>query len=203
MMKTTSKQPAETSLDSLDAAWKRERPDLDLSAAILLLRIERSHLLHVQRLAAISKAIGVNIGDMHVLLALRRSGEPYALRPTELFRSLLVTSGAMTKRMSRLEKDRYVERKADPNDRRSELVSLTKKGFNLAEKALIEISQGLRVVIEDSGLSRKDIQMMDEFMRRLLSKMPESNSKIVKAAKSRATRPARKRASGAASAEAL
>uniref|UniRef100_UPI001F244674 MarR family transcriptional regulator n=1 Tax=Cronobacter sakazakii TaxID=28141 RepID=UPI001F244674 len=53
---------------------------------------------------------------------------PYCLSPTQLYTSLLVTSGAMTNRLNHLEEQGLIKRIADPDDKRSTLVSLTASG---------------------------------------------------------------------------
>ena len=75
-------------------------------------------------------------GEFDVLAVLRRTGRPYSLTPTELFRSLMLSSGAMTNRIDKLEKAGFVRRSADPNDRRGVIVSLTPKGAAIIAKAL-------------------------------------------------------------------
>ena len=81
-------------------------------------------------------AFGVNEGEGNVLAALRRAGPPYALTPTELYRSLLLSSGAMTNRIDRLEEQGYVARERDPDDRRRILVRLTDAGKDLIDRAM-------------------------------------------------------------------
>ena len=50
---------------------------------------------------------GLGDGDFDVLAALRRSGPPYALTPGELAATTMVTSGAVTKRIDRLEEQAW------------------------------------------------------------------------------------------------
>lgn len=71
-----------------------------------------------------------------VLAALRRSGSPYALTPTELSRATRLTTGAMTSRIDRLERDGLVERVRSPDDRRSVIVRLTPEGRARIDRAL-------------------------------------------------------------------
>ena len=71
-----------------------------------------------------------------VLTALRRQGRPYQLTASELARESLLSSGAMTNRIDRLEERGLVEREADPDDRRGVLVRLTEVGLELVDKAL-------------------------------------------------------------------
>ena len=70
------------------------------------------------------------------LVALRRSGAPYRLSPTELFSTLMVTSGTMTHRLKRLEASGWIERVPNALDARSMLVQLTKRGFKLIDEAV-------------------------------------------------------------------
>jgi len=71
-----------------------------------------------------------------VLATLRRSGSPYALTPTDLYEATMVTSGAMTNRLDRLEKAGLILRGPHPNDRRGIVVQLTGKGLALIDEAL-------------------------------------------------------------------
>jgi len=103
-------------IDTIEAAWLEQRPDLDLGMASTLLRLERVNQLHEQRLQEISRTVGLQTGELYVLLALRRSGKPYELRPTDLFRALLVTSGAMTKRVARLQEGGFILRVSANDD---------------------------------------------------------------------------------------
>ncbi|WP_407179890.1 MarR family winged helix-turn-helix transcriptional regulator [Bradyrhizobium sp. STM 3562] len=155
--------------DDIEAAWLQQRPDLDLAMACTLLRLERVNLLHERRVHEISKTIGLHTGELHVLLALRRSGKPYELRPTDLFRALLVTSGAMTKRVARLQDGGFVLRVSASDDGRSELVRLTAKGLATADRGIAEIAKVVESVRQASGLSRTEIAALDRSLRKLLA----------------------------------
>ncbi|CAB3768203.1 MarR family winged helix-turn-helix transcriptional regulator [Paraburkholderia humisilvae] len=156
-------------LDEVALAWARERPDLDLSLVGLFLRIKQAHYMHERRLTAISQAVGVDIGELHVLLALRRAGAPYAMRPTDLFKSLLVTSGAMSKRIDRMEGMKLVARVADHEDLRSSNIVLTEAGVAAADKAIVRIADGLAVLRAEIGMSDAQFSEADSYIRRILS----------------------------------
>lgn len=70
---------------------------------------------------------------------LRRRAETAGTNPRELSRASLITSGAMTTRLDRLERSALVERAPEPADRRAVLVRLTPKGERLAERALAAV----------------------------------------------------------------
>src|SRR3546814_19352549 len=76
---------------------------------------------------------------MRVRFALRRAPPSYALRPPELFRSLLVTSGAITKQVDRLVAGGFVARQPGPAKSGGFLIHLTGKGFKTAEDALTSL----------------------------------------------------------------
>jgi DNA-binding MarR family transcriptional regulator len=186
---TAGSRPDETFLDDIQVAWRAERPDLDLAMAGTLLRLERANHWHKVRLEAISKAIGLQTGELYVLLALRRAGKPYELRPTDLFRALLVSSAAMTKRVVALQKGGFVVRVSASDDGRSELVRLTPKGRAAADRGISEISRVVEQVTIESGLTDQEIGVLDRCLRKLLSvktiELPKELKKV--AAKRRAS----------------
>jgi DNA-binding MarR family transcriptional regulator len=138
--------------------WKRERPDLDVSPMLVLGRLnEASSLVARERLAPLFARFGLQAGEFDVLATLRRSGQPYALTPTALYEATMVTSGAMTNRLDRLEKAGLILRGPHPNDRRGIVVQLTDKGLALIDAALTahvanehEILAGLTVAERDT-----------------------------------------------------
>ncbi|MBW4421790.1 MAG: MarR family transcriptional regulator [Myxacorys californica WJT36-NPBG1] len=123
-------------VDQILGQWQRERPDLDVSPMGIIGRMGRL-AKHLER--AIQKTFsdfGLTAGEFDVLAALRRSGQPYQLSPTELFNTLMVSSGTMTHRIDRLEQADLVKRTPDPSDRRGMLIRLTNEGFTLIEEAV-------------------------------------------------------------------
>ena len=94
------------------------------------------------------KRFGVSGADMRVLLALRRGGPPYAKRPTDLFRALLVTSGAMSKQVDRLERLRLVVRRVVPSEGRRSSIRLTQRGLSVVDAAVETIAQ--RAIVESA-----------------------------------------------------
>jgi DNA-binding MarR family transcriptional regulator len=124
-------------IDRIIEQWERERPDLDVSPTQTLQRITRLSLLLGVSFARVFAAYGISFGEYLVLAALRRAGPPYRMNPTRLFNSLILSSGAMTNRLDRLEEMGLVERLADPTDRRGRLVALTDRGRELVDSAVI------------------------------------------------------------------
>ena len=125
-------------IDRIVVEWNRARPDLDVSATHTLQRITRIGLLQGASFAKVFAPYGVSFGEYLVLAALRRSGPPYRMNPTRLFSSVILSSGAMTNRLDRLEEMGLVERLPDPTDRRGRLVALTDRGRKLVDSAAVD-----------------------------------------------------------------
>ena len=123
-------------VDAILAQWQRERPDLDASPMGPIGRIKRCAALLEQQLESAFTAFDLSLWEFDMLAALRRGGAPYRLSPTELFSTLMVTSGTMTHRLKRLETRGLVERVANAQDARSMLVQLTPQGLALIERAV-------------------------------------------------------------------
>ena len=71
---------------------------------------------------------GLSLGQFDILGTLRRADTEAGLSPSELLRSVMLTSGGMTSRLDRLAEMGLVSRKGDRDDRRGVNVSLTAKG---------------------------------------------------------------------------
>src|ERR1700751_5058411 len=108
-------------IDHILAQWKRERPDLDAQPMGIVGRIQRAAASLRPLLDKTHQESGLQGDSFDVLASLRRSGPPYQLTPTELYREMMLTSGAMTNRIDRLEEAGLVARRPDPDDRRGTL----------------------------------------------------------------------------------
>jgi len=125
-------------VDKILAQWHQERPDLDVGPMGLIGRLKRLHDRLSTELERIYSSHGLNGASFDVLATLRRSGIPYELSPTELINWTMVTSGTMTNRLDRLENKGLIERRTNPKDRRSSVIALSKKGFELIDMVVTE-----------------------------------------------------------------
>ncbi len=126
-------------VDRIVAAWRRERPDLDVSPLEVLSRVSRlaRHLDRARRDAFTAHDLEPWAFD--VLAALRRAGTPYQLSPGQLVTQTLVTSGTMTNRIDRLAAQGLVHRLPDPADRRGVLVRLSDAGRLKVDAAMADL----------------------------------------------------------------
>jgi len=152
-------------VDRLVSAWRRERPDLDVSPLEVLSRVNRlaRHLDRARRTAFAER--GLETWEFDVLSALRRAGSPYQLSPGQLLTQTLVTSGTMTNRIDRLAAKGLVVRGPDPNDRRGVLVRLTDSGRELADAALTGLLKNERELL--AALPEERLAELADLLREL------------------------------------
>ena len=118
--------------------WERERPDLDVSPQAVIGRLHRLAAHLTDELNVVYRRHGLGEGDFDVLCALRRAGNPFERTPGELAASTMVTTGAMTKRVDRLEAAGWVTRRTSEHDARGRVVALTPAGQALIDRAFGE-----------------------------------------------------------------
>lgn len=115
-------------VDGIIGEWQRERPDLDVSPIGIVGRLHRLAAALTAELVQVYREHGLGEGEFDVLAALRRAGEPFERAPGDLANHTMVTTGAMTKRIDRLEAAGLVTRRPSANDGRGRVVALTQKG---------------------------------------------------------------------------
>ena len=130
-----STTPRDT-VDRITSQWNAVRPDVDSSPIEVIGRVSRLSRLIDQRLAENFARYDLEDWMYDVMATLRRSGEPYQLTAGDLMRQSMVTTGAMTNRIDRLEQRGLVERAAT-DDRRKVIVRLTKRGLDTVDEVVV------------------------------------------------------------------
>lgn len=154
-------------VDRLVDAWKRERPDLDVSPMQVLSRVTRlARHLDLARQHAFTEH-GLETWEFDVLSALRRAGAPYSLSPGRLLHETMVTSGTMTNRVDRLTAKGLVERLPDETDRRGVLVRLTTDGRSRVDAALAGLLERERLLL--AGLPTRDRASLANLLRTIVA----------------------------------
>lgn len=145
-------------VDRIAAQWGVERPDLDVSPMHLIGRLHRlGERLHGE-LRAVFAEFGLSDGEFDVLAALRRSGAPYSLGAGEVARTTMVTAGAVSKRLDRLESAGLVVRAVSASDARSRQVHLTEAGVALVDRAFeAHVANEHRLVAGLTATERSDL----------------------------------------------
>ncbi|NUZ12671.1 MarR family transcriptional regulator [Pseudoalteromonas sp. McH1-7] len=123
-------------IDRVQEQWAREKPHLETTPMAIMGRLVRIAKHMEAEVEKLHKRYGLNLGEFDVLATLRRSGEPFRLTPSELFKTMLLTSGAMTNRLDKLAAKGLIKREHCKEDRRSVTVELTAEGLSLIEKLI-------------------------------------------------------------------
>ncbi|AFY46240.1 transcriptional regulator [Nostoc sp. PCC 7524] len=153
-------------IDIILEEWQQELPQLDTSALGIIGRVLRiARLLEKQRESILAE-YGLNVWSFDVLATLRRQGHPFRLKPTELYSLLMLSSGAMTNRIDRLEQDGIVTRIRDAEDRRSVIVHLTPKGVQLADTVMPILFEKEKQLL--SQFTADEAQISIQMLRKLL-----------------------------------
>ena len=150
----------------MELQWHEELAPSEIRAMALVgYLLETAHLLDRYWLSPMAAEYNLQKGEFDVIATLRRAGKPYQLTPTELHQSLLLTSGAMTSRLNRLEKAGLILRQPSPLDRRSVQVHLTLAGLELINKILpLHIENEKKAL---SVLSENEQQELGELLNKL------------------------------------
>ena len=166
--------PMQDRIDKRRAQWTKELPSVNTIGMAILGRARWLTLKVRPPIEAIFAKAGLDTGEFDVLATLLRSGPPYQLRPTELYRSLMISSGGLTNRLDRLEKAGLIRRAETEEDARTLPVELTKEGRARAEMAFRE---DMKVEAELlSTLSAEEKKDLERLLRKLVLALDQDDS---------------------------
>ncbi|MFI6046385.1 MarR family winged helix-turn-helix transcriptional regulator [Nocardia sp. NPDC051321] len=164
----TAREPDD--VDQIVGQWRTERPDLDPGPMQVIGRITRLHWAFDEQLNRVFGDYDLGRGEFDVLATLRRSGPPFELTAGELRDSTMVTSGAVTKRVDRLEHTGLVNRRAAADDARGRLIQLTDRGRDVIDKAVEQhLVNEARLL---AGLTTDEQQALTRLLRKLTQTLP-------------------------------
>lgn len=135
----------------IQAEWATERPDVDVAPQAIIGRLHRIAAYLSEELEVVYRRHGLGEGEFDVLATLRRAGEPFERAPGELARFTMVTTGAMSKRIDRLEHAGLVTRRRRGGDGRGRVVALTAAGRGLIDRAFTEHMRNEHRLLEVLG----------------------------------------------------
>jgi DNA-binding MarR family transcriptional regulator len=151
-------------VEQIATEWAARLPGLDPSSMLIVARIQRLTALWDVYLRPPFVDAALSPGDFDVLAALRRLDAPAT--PTELTRGMLVTAGAITKRIDRLVGAGLATRSVSPEDGRSRLVRITAEGAELADQLIQTHVRNERALI--SCLSQHEQKSLRRTLEQLL-----------------------------------
>ncbi|MFY1709316.1 MarR family winged helix-turn-helix transcriptional regulator [Tritonibacter scottomollicae] len=152
--------------------WRRERPDLDVTAMGVVGRVGRLSLAYLKPMEKTFARFGLNAAKFDVLATLRRAGAPHCLSAGALMKATMVASGTMTNRIDRLEVDGLVSRTTNPEDSRSFLIALTPEGRALIDQVVEAHVATQADLIE--GLSADEVAQLSALLAKALSALESS-----------------------------
>jgi DNA-binding MarR family transcriptional regulator len=144
------------SIDRIIEAWARSDPQVDARPLHVVGRLLLCAEYCKRELVAALQPLGLSFGDFDVLNTLRRRGEAQGSKPSDLAASSLITTGAMTARLDRLERTGLIRRTPDPEDGRGVRVRLTSRGKRLAERALQAVIAADKAFLQPLDQSERD-----------------------------------------------
>lgn len=172
--------PEELLMDRAERArkqWQQEVPQVAqrLTPMVLIGRLnEAAQILGRDFLAPAYAEIGLKSGEFDVLATLVRSGPPYKLTPTELYRTTMMSSGGMTARLDKLEKAGLVERSPHPEDRRALSVCLTPKGRELIKSMIPGYVETQHRAVD--GLTETEQEQLSALLEKLIRSVNEKKT---------------------------
>jgi DNA-binding MarR family transcriptional regulator len=164
----------EDAIDRIEQAWRRERPDIDVSSVGVVSRIWRvSRHLERERKERLAQ-LGTDRVTLDVLAMLRRAGPPYRRTAGDLTRASLITAGGVSQRLDRLEREGLVTRHIHPEDRRRIDVQLTAEGIRLVDSVLADLMEHESALLDE--LSEADKEHLRRTLKRLLARFERLDS---------------------------
>jgi len=160
-------------VDAIIAMWAREKPELDAAPMGIVGRISRLSRMLDKELKDFFAGYGLEFWEFDVLATLRRSGAPYELSPGALLRTAMVTSGAITNRVDRMEVKGSVERLRDPGDRRGVRIRLTPAGLELIDELMpLHVANERRLL---AALAGEDRDTLADLLRTLAAGLGDTS----------------------------
>lgn len=161
-------------VDQVLSQWSEECPNLDFAAMAVVARVFRLNAFATRDVNRSFRRHNLHQGEFDVLATLYRSGAPHAMNPQKLVDALLLTSGAMTNRLDRLEQAGLLLRTPNPDDRRGIIVTLTTEGLRVIRLVLKDYLKDLNELLEP--LSPAERRQLAGLLKKLLIRHDQETS---------------------------
>lgn len=150
-------------------------PQAHADAHEIAIHLYRMHDLGMARARKTLVRYNLCGGEFDILATLRRSPPPHVLTPTELQRSLLITSGGMTKLLHQLEAAGLIRRSVSEQDRRSKRVHLTAQGKTTVEEAMTLLHEKIHCWLV-AGLNKAEQLQLKKLLGKAVRAMEETGA---------------------------
>lgn len=151
-------------VDAILAQWRNVRPDLDCSAMGVVGRLRQTNGLWKTRLDQVFENFELSSVEFDILATIRRNNRE--ITPTELYQTLMLSSGAISTRIEQLVQRGLVQRVASEEDRRSCKVTLTKQGITLVDQALNAHVTNMNHMLE--VLTEQEQKQLEQLLKKVL-----------------------------------
>lgn len=160
--------PTSDLVDLVISQWSAECPTQDFAAMAVITRVFRLNAFATRNVNRSFRRHNLHQGEFDVLATLYRTGAPHAMNPQKLVDALLLTSGAMTNRLDRLEQAGLLVRNPNPDDRRGIIVSLTTEGLRVIKLVLKDYLKDLGELLDPLSVAER--KQLAGLLKKLLLK---------------------------------
>mgnify|MGYP000778662336 CR=1 FL=1 len=152
-------------VDSLQAEWLEEVPNLKADPISVVARLVRLNYYIERRVDSNFSRYGLTRGEFEVLAVLTRNPHK-EITPKILQTKILITSGGLSNRISKLEAKGLLVRELDPTDRRGVILRVTPKGRALTLSAVNSHMETEQALIK--GLSVSERATLASLLKKLI-----------------------------------
>lgn len=130
-----------------------------------LLNFFLAHKLIFHYSDKIFAAHGFTTLEFDVLSTLLRVADNGRMKPSEIYKNLIVSSGGIAKVLKKLEQQQLITRIPDPKDKRSHWIEITEKGESTGLDVLKELIQAHR---DNLKATEKELTLMGEKLQKIV-----------------------------------
>lgn len=151
-------------IDNILQQWNQTKPELDCSAMGIVGRLLLVNINWKKKIEHVLTEKELSFIEFDILATLRRNQIP--LTPTELYQTLMLSSGAMSTRIETLVQRGFIERVASEKDRRSCKVKLTPQGIKAIDIVLDAHVKNMSAML--NGLNGAEQKQLAGLLKKVL-----------------------------------
>lgn len=154
--------------EDLIEQWAAESPGEDSAPVAIAMRMRHLYSIDQRSLQEVLQPFDVGFGEIDVLTRLGQQPAPYRLRPSDLAEMCMVTTGAITGRISRLERGGYISRAPSSSDKRTVFVEMTESGRTLLQQTRDKVDRASRFMNGIRALSSREQEQLNRTLMKLI-----------------------------------